>query len=130
MVQVRRHGGGSHGVSSSSVNRPGRTNKETGGKNGHLRTKATVKRLNMYRATAYVRDKKGNVVGGDLVSKDRTGNQEIDGSTGRIRPDRRWFGNTRVVGQKQLEKFKEEMGVAKHDPFSVVLKRRIFIRHC
>ena len=27
----------------------------------------------------------------------------------RIQPDRRWFGNTRVVGQKQLEQFREEM---------------------
>lgn len=29
--------------------------------------------------------------------------------TTRIQPDRRWFGNTRVVGQKQLEQFREEM---------------------
>ena len=28
----------------------------------------------------------------------------------RIQPDRRWFGNTRVIGQKQLEAFREEMG--------------------
>ena len=27
----------------------------------------------------------------------------------RIQPDRRWFGNTRVVGQQQLEKFRDEM---------------------
>ena len=27
----------------------------------------------------------------------------------RIQPDRRWFGNTRVVGQKQLEQFRSEM---------------------
>ena len=27
----------------------------------------------------------------------------------RIQPDRRWFGNTRVIGQKQLETFREEM---------------------
>ena len=28
----------------------------------------------------------------------------------RIQPDRRWFGNTRVIGQSQLERFREEMG--------------------
>ena len=28
----------------------------------------------------------------------------------RIQPDRRWFGNTRVIGQPQLERFREEMG--------------------
>ena len=27
----------------------------------------------------------------------------------RIQPDRRWFGNTRVIGQKQLDQFREEM---------------------
>ena len=27
----------------------------------------------------------------------------------RIQPDRRWFGNTRVIAQKQLEQFREEM---------------------
>lgn len=27
----------------------------------------------------------------------------------RIQPDRRWFGNTRVIGQKQLESFREQM---------------------
>lgn len=27
----------------------------------------------------------------------------------RIQPDRRWFGNTRVIGQKQLEQFRDEM---------------------
>ena len=33
----------------------------------------------------------------------------------RIQPDRRWFGNTRVVGQKQLEQFREEMSTkARH----------------
>ena len=27
----------------------------------------------------------------------------------RIQPDRRWFGNTRVIGQKQLDQFRDEM---------------------
>ena len=33
----------------------------------------------------------------------------------RIQPDRRWFGNTRVIGQKQLDQFREEMS-AKGSP--------------
>lgn len=28
----------------------------------------------------------------------------------RIAPNRRWFGNTRVVGQNELERFREAMG--------------------
>ena len=45
-------------------------------------------------------------------------------ATGRIAPDRRWFGNTRVVGQTELDKFREEMSDKVADPYSVVLKRR------
>ena len=44
--------------------------------------------------------------------------------TGRIAPDRRWFGNTRVVGQTELDKFREEMTTKVSDPYSVVLKRK------
>ena len=35
--------------------------------------------------------------------------QSKDLPNSRIQPDRRWFGNTRVIGQKQLEQFREEM---------------------
>ena len=45
-------------------------------------------------------------------------------ATGRIQPDRRWFGNTRVVGQTELDKFREEMTDKVADPYSVVLKRK------
>jgi len=45
-------------------------------------------------------------------------------ATGRIQPDRRWFGNTRVVGQTELDKFREEMTSKVADPYSVVLKRK------
>ena len=45
-------------------------------------------------------------------------------ATGRIAPDRRWFGNTRVVGATELDKFREEMSDKVADPYSVVLKRK------
>ena len=35
--------------------------------------------------------------------------QSKDLPNSRIQPDRRWFGNTRVIGQKQLEQFRDEM---------------------
>ena len=56
----------------------------------------------MYKTRAK-RDAKGRVVHEDLQSKELP-------ST-RIQPDRRWFGNTRVVGVRQLEQFREDMGV-------------------
>jgi len=45
-------------------------------------------------------------------------------ATGRIQPDRRWFGNTRVVNPTDLDKFREQMNEKASDPYSVVLKRK------
>lgn len=59
-----------------------------------------VRRLKMYNTRAK-RDKKGRVISEEFQSKDLP-------ST-RIQPDRRWFGNTRVIGQKQLEQFRTAM---------------------
>lgn len=40
----------------------------------------------------------------------------------RIMPDRRWFGNTRVVAQKDLETFRDEIDRASSDPYSILLR--------
>jgi nuclear GTP-binding protein len=42
----------------------------------------------------------------------------------RIIPDRRWFGNTRVIGQKQLEQFREEMSTKVNDAYTVLLREK------
>lgn len=42
----------------------------------------------------------------------------------RIQPDRRWFGNTRVIGQKQLEQFRSEMSTKVNDAYTVLLKEK------
>jgi nuclear GTP-binding protein len=44
--------------------------------------------------------------------------------TTRIQPDRRWFGNTRVIGQKQLEQFREEMSTKVNDAYTVLLREK------
>ena len=62
------------------------------------------------------RDKKGKIIHQDFQSKDLP-------ST-RIQPDRRWFGNTRVIGQKQLEAFREEMSGKVNDPYTVLLREK------
>lgn len=62
------------------------------------------------------RDRKGRIISQDLQSKELP-------ST-RIQPDRRWFGNTRVIGQKQLDSFREEMADKMNDPYSVLLKEK------
>lgn len=44
--------------------------------------------------------------------------------TTRIQPDRRWFGNTRVIGQKQLDQFREEMSSKINDSYTVLLREK------
>ena len=63
-----------------------------------------------------VRDKKGKLIKQDLQSKELP-------ST-RIVPDRRWFGNTRVIGQKQLEEFREDMATKSKDGYTVIIKQK------
>ncbi|CAD7700424.1 unnamed protein product [Ostreobium quekettii] len=95
---------------SDDPNRPNRDAKPG------MRSAATVRRLKMYKSGGAVRDKKGRVIRQDLQSK------ELPNT--RIVPDRRWFGNTRVVGQKQLEQFREEMSAKAHSAFTVLLRER------
>ena len=46
-----------------------------------------------------------------------------DGKAARVQPDRRWFGNTRFIGQKELTEFREKMAATQADPYAVLLKR-------
>jgi nuclear GTP-binding protein len=91
---------------------------------GEARTKSTINTLNMYRKKAGIRNKRGELVGGEYVMATRAGGKEIDATTGRIAPDRRWFGNTRTVAPAELDKFREEMRVKAADPYSVILRRK------
>ncbi|WCJ32163.1 Nucleolar GTP-binding protein 2 [Euphorbia peplus] len=79
------------------------------------RTAATVRRLKMYKNRP-VRNSKGHILKHDLQSK------ELPNT--RIQPDRRWFGNTRVVNQKELEFFREELQNRMSSGYNVILKER------
>mmetsp|Transcript_4909 Transcript_4909/g.10810 ORF Transcript_4909/g.10810 Transcript_4909/m.10810 type:complete len:633 (-) Transcript_4909:328-2226(-) len=94
------------------------------GDNGNMRSNATIARLKMYNNGKAIRNKEGKVVGGQFMMGDRAGDTKITGATGRIAPDRRWFGNTRVVNPTELDKFREEMTSSMADPYSVVVKRK------
>ncbi|WVZ56939.1 hypothetical protein U9M48_007400 [Paspalum notatum var. saurae] len=100
---------------SNDVNRPNDKKGAGGGAGGGSRSAATVRRLKMYK-TRPKRDRSGKVLRNDFQSK------ELPNT--RIEPDRRWFGNTRVVGQPQLEMFREELQNRLSDNFSVILKER------
>jgi len=91
---------------------------------GSARSAETIARLKMYNNGKAIRNKAGKVVAGSFMMGDRAGDRKITAETGRIAPDRRWFGNTRTVAQTDLDKFREEMTQAVSDPYSVVLKRK------
>lgn len=44
--------------------------------------------------------------------------------TTRIQPDRRWFGNTRVIGQQQLQAFRDQMSAKVSDSYTVLLREK------
>ena len=83
----------------------------------HLRNRATIKRLKMYNDRP-VRDKTGKILTQRFMSK------TCENPVTRIAPDRRWFGNTKVISQKQLQLFKQEMSKNVKDPFTIVLKHK------
>eukprot|EP01083_Nonionella_stella_P115333 341817_1 len=83
----------------------------------HLRNRATIKRLKMYNDRA-IRDKNG------IILQQRYMRYETDSPVSRIHPDRRWFGNTKIISQKQLQLFRSEMSKSVRDPYQVVLKSK------
>lgn len=58
------------------------------------------------------------------IADTHTGLQDLqskDLPNTRIQPDRRWFGNTRVIGQKQLDQFRDEMSAKVSSIYVVAL---------
>lgn len=83
-------------------------------KDGNLRVKGEnfyrdakkVKKLSMYKQGRAVRNAKGDIIkAADL--------QSTDVPTARVDPNRKWFGNTRVIAQDALSHFREAMGIRK-----------------
>lgn len=92
---------------------------QTGKGLGKLRSNATINRLKMYTSKVS-RDRKGNIIKGSVIPA----SQKIEkGQMARIAPDRRWFGNTKVIGQKELDRFREELKKKVHDPYTVLMKQ-------
>ncbi|EDV23379.1 uncharacterized protein TRIADDRAFT_27600 [Trichoplax adhaerens] len=84
-----------------------------------MRDKATVKRLNMYRDTGRSRRNSS----GKIVKRAAFQSYAESGSVARIEPNRKWFGNTKVIAQNALQKFQAEMGKVSKDPFQVILRQ-------
>lgn len=97
---------------------PDRPQKENANRYNY-RDRATINRIKMYKSGGvFVRDKNGKVL------KAAPFQQRVKpGTVARIEPNRRWFGNTRVVGPRELEQFRDAMEEVKKDPYQVVMHR-------
>lgn len=82
-----------------------------------IRTKATIKRLQMYRNQKPKRDRKGHI-----ISPAPFQGWKPSGTMSRVEPSQRWFGNSRVISQNALQKFQSELGKAMKDPYNVIMK--------
>jgi nuclear GTP-binding protein len=90
---------------------------------GNMRSKSTIMRLNMYKTGKPQRNKEGKIIGGSLMMSTTAGGKAIP-NVARIAPNRRWFGNTRIISQNELDSFREEMTTKDADPYSVILRRK------
>ncbi|KAJ5171705.1 NGP1NT-domain-containing protein [Penicillium capsulatum] len=103
------------------------TRKERQGKNGdgmgNVRTKGEnfyrdakkVKHLNMFKDGKAQRNAEGKVTKAASY-------QSRDAPTARIEPNRKWFGNTRVISQEALSSFRDAVAERASDPYQVLLK--------
>ncbi|XP_053998171.1 uncharacterized protein LOC128886920 [Hylaeus anthracinus] len=82
-----------------------------------VRSKATIKRLQMYRNQKPKRDRTGKI-----ISPAPFQGWQASGTMTRVEPSQRWFGNSRVISQNALQKFQDELGKAMKDPYNVVMK--------
>lgn len=82
-----------------------------------VRTKATIRRLQMYRNFKAKRDRKGKIIHAAPFQ-----GWLPCGSQARVEPNRKWFDNTRVIGQNALQKFQEELGKAVKNPYDIIMK--------
>lgn len=82
---------------------------------GNMRDRATVNRLKMYKSGGKaVHDKNGK-----LLRAMPFQSRAASGTVARVAPNRKWFGNTRTISQRELEQFREAMVSVKNDPYKV-----------
>lgn len=77
-----------------------------------------VGRLKMLSGGKAIRDKDGKIIQAAAFQKG-----EDETKPGRVQPDRRWFGNTRVISQTALDHFRTSLSTKRDDPYSVLLRR-------
>jgi len=80
------------------------------------RSAGTIKRLQMYKNFKAKRNAQGKII------KAAPFQGWVDaGTRARVAPARGWFSNTKVISQNALQKFQDEMGNVKKDPYKIVM---------
>ncbi|XP_052345340.1 nucleolar GTP-binding protein 2-like [Oncorhynchus keta] len=115
MVKPRFKGKSTINTSAASSN-PDRP-KTPAGSGNSMRDRATVRRLNMYRQKQRCNNR------GQVIKRLSYQSTVSDGTQARVEPNIKWFANTRVIKQSSLQKFQDEMGAVKKDPYRVVMKQ-------
>ncbi|CAI2179935.1 7006_t:CDS:10 [Funneliformis geosporum] len=94
---------------------PAKGNLKVKGENFYRDAKQ-VKFVNMLKGGKPTRNSKGKII------KEAPFQSKL-AIAAKVQPDRRWFGNTRVIGQKELEAFRESLGSKVNDPYQVLLRQ-------
>ncbi|KAJ5222381.1 uncharacterized protein N7469_008621 [Penicillium citrinum] len=92
----------------------GMGNVRTKGENFY-RSAKKVKHLNMFKDGKARRNAQGDITVAASY-------QSRDAPVARIEPNRKWFGNTRVISQEALSSFREAVAERASDPYQVLLK--------
>ncbi|KAK2880135.1 GTPase required for pre-60S ribosomal subunit nuclear export and maturation [Arthroderma sp. PD_2] len=95
-------------------NSDGMGNVRTKGENFYRDAKK-VKTLNMFKDGKAQRNASGEITKAASY-------QSRDKPSARIEPNRKWFGNTRVISQEALSSFREAVAEKAADPYQVLLK--------
>ncbi|RZF32471.1 hypothetical protein LSTR_LSTR011325 [Laodelphax striatellus] len=82
-----------------------------------VRDRSTINRLQMYRNYKPKRNRVGKIIHAAPFQ-----GRVASGAVARVEPNRKWFENSRVIGQKALQKFQEELGAAVKNPYDMVMK--------
>ncbi|KAJ3160127.1 GTPase required for pre-60S ribosomal subunit nuclear export and maturation [Geranomyces michiganensis] len=77
-----------------------------------------VRQVNMLKGGKAVRNADGKVIK-EAVFQTRL----ASGTMARVQPDRRWFENTRTIGQNALTAFREAMAVKADDPYTFIMRQ-------
>ncbi|KIJ54063.1 hypothetical protein M422DRAFT_25036 [Sphaerobolus stellatus SS14] len=113
MAPTKKTGGSSSKTRSSSEPHL----KRIKGENFYRDAKA-AKRVKLLNGGKPVYGRDGKIVQAAAFQKG-----EDETPMGRVQPDKRWFGNTRVITQNALDHFRTSLANKVKDPYSVLLRR-------